>query len=127
MSDSQRRDFKKRAANLFNCGEAQFRTTQDDTRKIQQLEAWSGDLLPMSAGTVELLPKLTPVTPCTKKNSAVFGIITSDIQRISPLLDDLRAASASFIPFIVVFVNTATAVLATEVESEIKKRMLQGG
>lgn len=120
-----------RAANLFGCPEVEFLhlDTKDRTNAHNNIEAWSGDELPLNIGTLEMLPKLRPRIK-REKRSAIFGIITCDIRRIVPLLDDLRAATESqdsdFDPFVVVFVNTVNAELAKAVESEVNKRRLRG-
>ncbi len=131
MDDEQRRDFKARAANLFDCNEEEFLPLPNqDLTKAQTLKAWSGDLLPLNSGTLAELPKLASSTPRPEKKRVVFGVITSDIKRVSPLLDDLSAASKSqdcdFDPFIVIFANSSGNELAEEAKSQLKERRLQG-
>ena len=139
MSDSQRRHFKERAETLFDCAETEFLppANQDPRSDCNQdprkniLEAWSGELLPLNTGTIELLPKLQESHAlCTVKKRVVFGTITSDILRVGPLLDDLSSASESrdcnFDPFVVVFTNSFHDELTEKVQSEMKKRNLSG-
>ena len=137
MSDSQRRHFKERAETLFDCAETEFLlpANQDpncnqDPRK-NNLEAWSGELLPLNTGTIELLPKLRESHAlCTVKKRVVVGAITSDILRVGHLLDDLSSASESrdcnFDPFVVVFTNSFHDELTKKVQSEMKKKNLSG-
>ena len=133
MSDTERMAYKERAANLFGCGEEEFLgggLIEDSTEK-KVLESWSGERLALNRGTIKLLPKFPLPKRSTENKRVIFGTITSDTRRISPLLDDLHSASLEshnhgFDPFIVIFVNGMNTELVEEVEIEVNKRNLQG-
>ena len=72
-----------------------------------------------------MLPSLPATGPITEKRRAIFGIITSNIQRIAHLLGNLCAASESrncdFNPFVIVFANCSETNLKVVVAGELKK------
>ncbi|KAL9184057.1 hypothetical protein ACHAXT_002143 [Thalassiosira profunda] len=130
MDYSQRQAFKVRAAKLFDCPAEEFLSAQTESRREEQLQSWNGDQLPLNAGSLAVLPTLKAGPPCGEKRRVLVGIISSDLRRICPLLDDLDAASKSnacnFSPFVVVFANSTDGKFSELVQKEIKNRALRG-
>lgn len=132
MSDEERMAYKDRAFTLFGCGEEEFVANRQEPEEPQTLSAWAGDELPLNKGTVEMLPKLEAIHPHAEKKRVIFGTITSNIRRIVPLLNDLRAASESvasnFDPFLVIFANSTGTYdeLALAIKGKVKERDLKG-
>lgn len=129
MKEEERHEFKSRAWVLFGCKCSEF----DAVAEIDEptyFEAWSGQQLPLCTGTAGLLPKIhSSVSPLTSlKRNALFGITTSDPERIRPLLEDLTSISASpqadFIPFIVLFGNSYE--ISEFLKEELARKNLRG-
>ena len=129
MSDAEQSAFKERATKVLGCDEAEFMVDlNQDSINQSSLEAWSGDQLRLNRDTLDQLPTLktnTSIEEKTKKR-VIFGTITSDINRIIPLLNDLSCASESFDPFVIIFANGLDTELAESIEKEVKERNLQG-
>jgi len=129
MTEEERHVFKTRARHLFGCDSSEFDGRNEiDTPK--NVEAWSGDLLPICTGTSQLLHQINQSCLRSRplKRNALFGIITSDLERIRPLLQDLTSISespeADFIPFLVLFSNCSE--ISELLKEELAQRNLRG-
>lgn len=127
MTDEERDAFKSRARELFGCNISAL-DVDPRPKETNKLHAWSGEALPLSVGTAGLLPKLD-ISSEQKKRNALFGIITSDTNRVAPLLDDISASSKSphsdLAAFVVLFVNSSTGI-DDKIKRELTKRDLRG-
>ena len=129
MSDTEQTAFKERAINVFGCDEAEFMVDlNQDSINQSSLEAWSGDQLRLNRDTLDQLPTLQTNASIEEKKRVIFGTITSDINRIIPLLNDLSCVSESFDPFVIIFANGLglDTELEESIEKEVKERHLQG-
>ena len=128
MSDTEQVAFKERATKVFGCDEAEFMVElSQDSIKQSSLEAWSGDQLRLNRDTLDQLPALQTNASNDEKKRVIFGSITSDINRIIPLLNDLSSVSSeSFDPFVIIFVNGLDTELEECIEKDLKERNLQG-
>ena len=133
MNATQRRAFKNRAKDRFDCDLREF---QVDESTQQQMDAWtvlswSGDALKLNRFTKALLPPLEIESDdANDKKDAIIGIISGDIRRLEPLLKDLGHASKSpnsdFSSFVVVFANTNDVSFAGLVRGALISQSLRG-
>ena len=127
MMVQERIAFKKRANDLFDCSSTEFEC-KAEIKECESLHAWSGEPLPLSEGTIKLLPTFS-TSPAESKRNALFGIVVGDIKRILPLLDDLASACMSpdtdFMPFVILFANSNSNV-EDILKTELAKRSIRG-
>jgi len=130
MSNEEREAFLIRAVDIFGCDRAEFgaKTTVHEPGIFR---SWAGDELPLVPGTAELLPPFHSTDLLSKiKRNALFGIITSDINRVLPLLDDLAQAFSSsesnFTPFVILFANSDSEELGDSLKAKLADRGISG-
>lgn len=97
MNADERRAFIKRAIDTFGCTENDFdvsRTDGNKHRDPQSFTTLSADVLPLNRSTT--LPRLHGSDDDVTRR-VIFGVITSNIDRVGGVLDDLSHIPGSFV------------------------------
>ncbi|EJK62714.1 hypothetical protein THAOC_16663, partial [Thalassiosira oceanica] len=122
MNADERRAFIKRAIDTFGCTENDFDVSRTDGNKHRDPRSFttlSADVLPLNRSTT--LPRLHGSDDVITRR-VIFGVITSNIDRVGGVLDDLSHIPGSFV---MIFANGDDS-LADAIKVGLRLRGISG-